>query len=355
MTSAIPIPSAPLINIPSADYLRPEVLATYEHIEDVPYPLQAMETVMVYIDYAGNVFHLNGPLAGREGVRLYQNLQGEHHLFFEQVVTESAYQFGATIERVNYLARKINMRVFIGRPGMNNITYRACEDRWWEGQDEQRGGWFGVFTRFSGWRWIQVFPMKTVDTAQKTDPVAYDNNQAIWDINWISPVPYYTTPAVFTDPWLAVKSGAPDKDGFYHGTLAIPNTGNIGSYVEYLLTDCAGEVWVQDNIMDRSVQIGPLFDSDGQVSVDTDPTRKTLVSENDPHDNEFYKTLRAAGLLNFLLSPTAALSGEALWLRQYIRFIYQVPPKSVAQLHVKANNPNAQIVAKLSQRFKRSR
>lgn len=359
MTSAIPIPSAPYLNIPSADYLRPEVIATYEHIEDFPYPLQAMETVMVYIDYAGNVTHLNGPLAGREGVRLHQNLQGEHHLFFEQVVTESAFQFGATIERVNYLARRINMRVFIGRPGMNNITYRACEDRWWSGQDEVRGGWFGVFTRFSGWRWIQVFPAKTVDTTQKIDPVAYDNNQAVWDINWLAPVPYYSTPALMTEPWLARKAGAPDKDGFYHGTLAIPNTGDIGSYIEYLLTDCefgtVDDVVLQDNIMERTQPIGPIFKSDGQVTVDTDPTRKTLVSEHDPHDDEFYKILRASGLLDFLLSPTKALSGEALWLRQYIRFLYQVPPKTVAHLHVKARNPDAQIVARLSQRFKRSR
>jgi hypothetical protein len=355
VTQAIPIPSTPWINIPAADYLRPEVLATYEHIEDVPYPLQAMETVMVFIDFQGNVFHLNGPNAGREGVRFHQNLQGEHHLFFEQVVTESAYQFGATIERVNYLARKINLRVYIGRPGMNNITYRACEDRWWTGQDEQVGGWFGVFTRFSGWRWIRVFPMKTVDTTQKTDPVAYDNNQAIWDINWIAPIPYYSTPSLVSDPWLAAKAGAPDKDGFYHGTIAVPNMGDIGSYVEYLLTGCAGTVYVQDNIMERNVEIGPIFASDGQVTVDTDPTKKTLVSENDPHDNEFYKVLRAAGLLNFLLSPSKALSGEALWLRQYVRFIYPTPPKSVAHLHVKANNPDAQIVARLSQRFKRSR
>lgn len=355
MTSAIPIPPAPYLKIPAADYLRPEILATYEHIEDVPYPLQAMETVMVYISSSGEVFHLNGPGAGTEGVVLHQNIQGEQHMPFEQVVTEGAYQFGATIERVNYLARKINLRVFIGRPGMNNITYRACEDRWWTGQDEVNGGWFGVFTRFSGWRWIKVYPAKTVDTTQRSDPVMYDNNQAVWDINWIAPVPYYSTPALTTDPWLASKSGAPDKDGFYHGTLAIPNAGDIGSYVEYLLTDCEGTVFVQDNIMERSVEVGPIFASDGQITVDTDPTRKTLVSEHDPHDDEFYKLLRATGLLSFMLKPSKALSGEALWLRQYIRFLYPTPPKSVAHLHVKANNPNAQIVARMSQRFKRSR
>lgn len=354
MTQAIPIPGAPYINIPAATYLRPEVLATYEHIEDVPYKLQAMETVMVYIDPDGHITHLNGPNAGQEGVRFAENLQGEHHLFFEQVVTESAYQFGATIERVNYLARRINMRVYIGRPGMNNITYRACEDRWWRGQDEVRGGWFGVFTRFSGWRWVAVWPEKTVSTTQKRDPVAYDNNQAIWDVNWISPIPYYSKPALMTLPWKASKAGDPDADGFYHGTLAIPNKGDIASYIEYLIIG-AGDCIVQDNESSREVRLPPIFPSDGQVLVDTDPIHKTLLAANDPHDNYLFKVLRSAGVLNFFLTGSQVESSEAFWLRDYVRFMFAVPPNSVAHLHVKHSNPEAQITAKLTQRYKRSR
>lgn len=354
MTQAIQIPESPAI-IPSADYLRPEVLATYEHIEDVPYPLQALETIMVYIDRQGNLTHLNGPFAGREGVSLYKNLQGEQHFPFEQVVTEGAYQFGSTIERVNYLARKINCRVFIGRPGMNNITYRMCEDRFWRGQDEALGGYFGVFTRFSGWRFAEVWPAKTVDTAQKDDPVMYDNNAAVWDVNWLAPRPYYTTPAFMSQPWKARDAGKPDRFGFYHGTLAVPNIGDIASYVEYLVTNGEGTCIVQDNISERTVQIPHIFDTDGQVLIDTDPTQKTLVAESDPHDDLLWKQLRAAGLLNFYLVGTLLSQSEALWLRGYVRFMYTVPPNTVAHLHVKHNNPDAQIVAKLQQRYKRSR
>jgi hypothetical protein len=357
MTSAIMVPSKPTF-AQAANYLRPEVLATYENIEELPYRLQAMETVMVYIDHWGNVTHLNGPNAGQEGARFGQNLQGEHHLFFEQVVTESAYQFGATIERVNYLARKINCRVFIGRPGMNNITYRACEERFWHGQDEQLGGWFGVFTRFSGWRWIPVWPMKTVDTAQKMDPVAYDNNQAQWDVNWIAPIPYYSKPALTTKPWLAANAGAPDADGYYHGTLVVPNGGDIGSYAEYLLNDCEGadgDTWVQDNIDSRMVALPPIYASDGQVLVDSDPTHKTIVADNDPHSDEMFKLLRASGLVNFFLQGNKTPASEALWLRGYVRFIFPIPPNMVAHLRVKSRNPNANIVAQVTQRYKRSR
>ncbi len=353
MTQVFQIPAQPAI-IPAAQYIRPEVLATYENIYAVPYALQAMETVMVYIDPSGNITHLTGPQEGLEGVRLGEQIQGEQHWPFEQVISESAYQLGATIERTNFLMRKINFRVLIGAPGMSNILYRACEDRWWSGQDEVNGGWFGVFTRFSGWRWIQVFPEKTVDTAQKRDPVAFQNHMAIWDINWIAPIPYYSQPAAVSQPWFATNAGPPDKNGFFHGKIALPNRGEIGSYVEYLING-TGSAIVQDNDSDRYVQIPEIQASDGQVLCDTDPTHRTLIAVNDPMDNLFANILRGAGLLNFFLINTPNPSGDPIWLRGYTRFLYVVRPQTVVHLHVAHTNPNASIVAKLTTRFKRSR
>lgn len=356
MTQAIDIPAAPAI-IPAAQYISPELLATYETMEDLPYRLQGMETKMVFIGYtSGNLYHLTGPLGGQEGTRLYQNIQGDYHFPFEQVVIKSAWQFGEIIQRTNYLARRINLRVVIGAPGMNNITYRACEDRWWTDQDETMGGFFGVFTRYSGWRWTRVWPEKTIDTTTKMDPVAYDNNMAIWDINWLAPQPNFFKPAINSIPWVAASSGAPDSDGFYHGVISVPNWGQLASNVQYLLTgDPSGRCYLQDNNSSRYVELPEIFRTDGQVLVDTDPTQKTLVSQNDPVDNEFYSILRSAGLLNFFLGVSNAEASQALWLREYVRFMYSVPAQDVVHLHVMHNNPDAQIVAKMPQRFKRSR
>lgn len=356
MTQAISIPAGPAL-VPTATYLQPEIIATYETIEDLPYQLQAMETVMVFIANNGNIFHLNGPLCGQEGVSFYENMQGEHHLFFEQVTVEGAYMLGGLIDRTNYPIRKINFRVFIGSPGMNNITYRMCEDRWWAGQDEINGGWFGVFTRYSGWRWIQVWPEKTVDTTVKRDPVAYDNNCAIWDVNWIAPLPYYSKPAIMSKPWLASQSGPPDSNGFYHGTIAIPNRADMASYVRFLITgQNSGSAVLQDNNSDRTVTVSGIASTDGDVLVDTDPIRKTVVAANDPFDTGFYKTTSAAGLLNYFLQAIDPAEAEALWLRVgYLRFLYTVPPYSVTHLKVSHNNPNAQIAVQLPQRYKRSR
>lgn len=357
MTQAISIPSKPVF-AQAASYVRPEVLASYENIEALPYRLQAMDTIIMFIAANGDITHLNGPLAGQEGVKLALNIQGEQHLFFEQVVTESAYQFGGTIERVNYLVRKINLRVLIGNEGYNNFQYRAAEERFWRGQDEVLGGWLVVFTRFSGLRIIPVWPEKTVDTTQKMDPVAYNNNKAQWDINWISPIAYYSKPALRTKAWQASLSGLPDSDGYYHGTLAVPNQGDLGSYVEYLLNDCDGsdgDTWVQDNIGDRMVALPVIYPSDGQVLVDSDPTHKTLIADHDPHDNNMFKLLNASGVINFFLQGNKTPASEALWLRGYCQFMFPTPPNTVVHLRVKSRNPNANIVAQMTQRYKRSR
>jgi len=359
MTQAIPIPSQPYFFQASARYMRPEELSTYQTIEDLPFDLQAMGTVVVHIDFHGNVTHLQGPRAGTEGVKLGLTLQGEQHYPHEQVITESAYQLGATIERTNILKRIINGRVVIGGPGMNQYVYAMSSDRWFAGQQEDQPGWLGIFTRFTGWRWIQVWSLKTVDTAQKMDPTAYENNMAIWDFNWICPIPYYSKPAVHKT-WKAVGSTL-DKDGYYHGTIALANRGDIGTYVEYLVHG-TGDCKVQDNQSSRMVQIPRIQASDGDVLVNTDPIHRTIIAENDPQDDLLHKILRASGILKFFLRGIPLPSGLPIWLRGYVRFMFQIPPANtvtgdtgIVHLRVAHTNPNAEITAIVSQRFRRSR
>jgi hypothetical protein len=351
------IDAYPIGGYNSASRVTQSDLVRYSRFENFPPYLQAMQTVMIYIDHWGNVFHLNGPHAGKEGVQLYQTMQGEQHLPFEQILTESAYQLGATIERFVIHKRIIDFRAYIGRVGMNNLTYRICEDRWWAGQSVIYPGWFGVFTRFSGWRWIQVWPMKTVDTAQKMDPVAYGNNQAVWDIQWIAPRPYYHKPARYK-PWRASASGPPKVDPddgrlYYSGEVPLDNGGDVATSVIYMI-EGAGHFKVQDNSSSRMVSGPEVFEEDGLVLVDTDPIEKTITAANDAHDNIFYKIARSAGLLKFLLGGFGE-RGEAIWRRKYMRFMYQCPPGESTSLTVKHTNPNAVITPVLPQRFQRSR
>ena len=348
MTAPInPIPlgnTAPLINS--------QVLATYSNFYHLPPQLTALSTKVIYIDPNGNIFHLAGSQEGAEGVRLSENLQGEQHLPFEQIVTEGAYQRGATIERTNYPKRLINLRVTIGGENFTNYQYQMCDNRWWQGQDETRDGWLGIGSRFTGWRWDPVRPFKTVDTAQHRDPVYAGNNMATWDINWVCQRPYYTKPALFQS-WYAAQSGAPNKAGWYTGSIKLANRGDLPTSVQYMIQG-SGVAQVQDNNSNVMVQLPPMFDADGAGLCDTDSEARTLTAANDPVDNAFFDWLASSEILNFLLTNLTS-SSEPWWERGYVRFLYTVPPQTVVTFNVMHTNPNAVITAVLPQRFKRSR
>ena len=335
----------------TARYVTPMEIATYQTIDLLPERLAAQQTMVIYISPAGDVTHLNGPLAGQEGVSMAPTVQGDRFLPVHQIVTESAWQMGATIERQVYDKRQINFRVTIGGEGFNNYTFRMSEDRWWSGMPVDQPGYWGVFTRYSGWRFTAVYLDKECQTPQRMDPVAYGNNMATYDLTFVAPLPYYSKPATY-GMWTAGSARAKESDGYYTGHIVLANRGDMPSTVQYLCNG-GGGFQVQDNNSDTLVTLPELFTTDGTVLVNTDPTQRTLVSSNDPVDNGYYKLIRASSTLNFFLGDLAS-SGEAVWQRKYCRFVYTVPATTVVHLRVRATNPAATVTAILPQRFSRS-
>jgi hypothetical protein len=335
----------------TARYITPLEISTFQTIEALPERLSAQQTMVIFIDPDGHVTHLNGPLAGQEGVRLGPTIQGDRFLPMHQIVTESAWQMGATVERQVYDKRQINFRITIGGTGFNNYTYRISEDRWWKGMPTDRPGWWGEFTRYSGWRFTAVWLDKGVETPQKMDPVAYGNNMATYDITFLAPLPYYSKPATFK-VWKAGVSGEKDSDGFYSGHLPLANRGDMSTCVQYLVNG-PGVCQVQDNNSATVIELPELFATDGTVLVNTDPAQRTLISSNDPVDNEYYKLLRASQVLNFFLGDLASL-GQQVWQRKYLRFTNITPSQTVVHYKVRHTNPDATITAIVPQRFSRS-
>lgn len=342
-----PINPVPLGN--TAQYMTPATLASYQNFSNIPLALRGLDTTIIYLAPNGNITHLSGSNAGQEGIYLYQNLQGEQQLPFEQVVLESAFQWGATIQRTNYLKRLINLRIAVY--AQSEYEYLICDNRWWDGQDETQDGWLGVYTRWGGWRWIPVRPFKTVDTTQQLDPQAYGNNVAVWDITWISQRPWYSKPALF-DTWSA-RGTTKDPNGYYWGTLVLANQGDMQTYAQYLISG-AGLCQVQDNNSNKMVLLPKILDSDGPGLCDTDPQERTLIAANDAFDNQYYQLANASNVLNFFLTNNNT-SGKHWWQRGYTRFVYTVPPLTTMQFNVAHTNPNANITVILQQRFKRSR
>jgi hypothetical protein len=335
----------------------------------LPPKLQGMGTTVIYVDPLGNLFDLAGPNAGRQGVRLWQSLNGDQQWPFEQVFSHSPYIMGASINRQNIPERKFNLGVVIGshNPPMSEYQYRMAEDAWWAGQDETNDAWMGVYTRFSGWRWIPVRPCETVKTPQAIDSTAFGNNASRWDLEWCAARPYFTKPALFAT-WQAATSGpaaAPpgallgglinDLIGpLYHsGTLHLANRGDLPSFVSYLVSS-PGQAIVQDNNSTRMVTLPHTAASTGSYLCDTEPAHRTLTAANDPQDNLLFDLIRQSQILNFFLSGVAQ-EGLPLMLAFTNRFLYQIPPATEVAFTVYHSNPAGVITASVPQRFKRSR
>lgn len=348
----------------------PESINTTAHwptIDKRPIPfhalsprLQGLGTQVVYLSPAGELFHLAGPLSGREGASLATQLLGDQQWPFDVVLQESAYLMGATIERVNINKRMFNLGVVIGRhnPPMSEYQYRMAEDHWWQGQDENQDGWLGIFTRFSGWRWIPVRPDTTVKTSQKMDTTAYGNNVSTWDITWVASRPYFTKPALYKT-WTAknvpLQNNPWNKKGpkVHVGTIHLANRGDLPSYVSFLVSS-PGHAWVQDNDSERMVELPYTQKSDGAYLCDTEPGHRTLTASADPVDKLLYDSIRQSKILDFFLHDLANL-GLPLQMRFRNRFMFKIPPKTAIALTVAHSDTAGSITAFVPQRFRRSR
>lgn len=342
-----------------AEWIPPEERLNYSNFNSLPAPLRGMNTHVIYVAPNKSMFNLAGPSKGREGVRLQNTLVGDQAWPFDLVTTESPYIMGAAIERVNINKRDFNLGIVIGNhaPPMTEYQYRMAEAHWWAGQDENEDGWLGVYTRFSGWRWIPVRPNSTVRTPQPMDSTAFGNNVSRWDITWISARPYFTKPALYRT-WRAAESGlpvhkAPLNEDVYVGTLPIANRGDLPSYVTFLVSS-PGQAVVQDNNSDILVPLPTTGEKDGPFMCDTEPGHRALTATNDPVDNPIYKWMRQSKILDFFLHDLTSL-GLPLQLRFNRRFTYSIPPRSTVTLTVHHTNPQGEITAFVPQRFKRSR
>jgi len=338
--------------------------------ERLPPALKGMQTHIVYLAPNGSVFDLAGPRRGKQGVRIAQQVYGDQQWPFKQVLTNSPYMYGATIERQNISERRFNFGIIIGShaPQMTEYQYRMAEDRWWAGQDESQDGWLGIYTRFSGWRWIPCRPDEDVKTPQMADSTNFGNNASMWDITWLAARPYFTKPALYRTfetrfagepkppPSNNFLTGLVDTltgNDFYWGNLPLVNRGDLPSYATFFVSS-PGQAILQDNQSDRLVTMPYTSPGVGTYMCDTEPGHRTLTAANDPKSNLVFDIIRQSRILDFFLSGFAN-EGLPLQLTFRNRFIYKIPPKTEVHLTVGHSHSNGVITAVVPQRFKRSR
>lgn len=330
--------------------------------------LQGLGTTVIYISPTNQLFNLAGPFAGQQGVRLAVRFEGDQQWPFKQVLTNSPYIMGADINRQNYPEREFQFGIIIGNhnPPMTEYEYRIAESAWWESQDETNDGWLGVYTRFSGWRWIPVRPADTVKSPEPMDPTSYGNNVSRWDITWLAARPYFTKPANYLT-FQSVNAGAPIPapasltgltpaiayDQYYWGTLPVANCGDLPTYVTYLVSS-PGQAVLQDNESTRLVPMPNTVASVGTYQCDTEPSHRTLIAANDPADQLMYDLDAQTGVLDFLLTGTSTATAP-LMLSFQNRFMFLIPPQTAVTFTVGHSNAGGSITAIVPQRYKRSR
>lgn len=315
-------------------------------------------TRLVWIGPNNKWWELAGPFRGKQGVIAINAITGLGMVPFEHKYSEGPYLPGATLERVDIRKRLINFGVIIN-PNTNIMQahhrssagrYRQIERSFWTSFSKEMPGFFGIWTRHTGWRWIKCILEPSTKDNYELDPAAFKNNAAKYDVSLVAVDPYFYKYPLYKTWKAEPGKTAKDKDGFWVGDLKLSNRGTVSAAPLYLIT-CPGQAKLCDG-PERMVTMGKTVSADDYYMVDTAENAKTVNGSTDPVDNAFYRFIRQAGLADFFLHDLAA-QGLPLWRRwdDPQIFDFEVAPMSNVSLRVAHNYPNAEITAIIPQRF----
>jgi hypothetical protein len=280
---------------------------------------------------------------------------GIQHLPFIQLFSEGPYMPGAELERVDVKKREFSIGVIVNpnsnaQDPLRHTTahrYRMVESKWWKAWSRTENGWLGVYTRWTGWRWVKVI-LAPMDTTFDLDPAAYGNNGQKYDMKLVACDPYYHKPS-FSMTWKNTIDRVTMRAKGDH-VFTIANRGTAEAWASFLVDP--GQCYIQDGMTDRMVQMPIVYASDGYMMVQTDPNERTVVGANDPVDNAFYRFIRQAALLEFFLHDIAD-QGEPIWMRwtEPTVFTSPIPPKTVANIRVTHDQPDAAVTCIMPQAY----
>jgi hypothetical protein len=245
------------------------------------------------------------------------------------------------------------------------------EQRWWASWSKDVDGYFGVYTRTHGWRFVRVRLAKAPDTVMVLDPQAMDANFMQWDLEIVACDPFFQK-RLETASWINEGDGAPHTpwqkllEGFQEwghelfprlipgvhyaeGNLIVPTRGTQPEWPRFLVS-CPGQTWIEDGPGGVMIPLPMLTPEDGTVLVDTNPIKRTLTATNDPIDRLFYQIARNSELLDFIMH-TRITSTLPVWRRFQGRFTTPWPARTVNRIKVQHSQLGGQIVVYMPQRY----
>lgn len=303
------------------------------------------------------IWHLEGKHAGREGVHLATSLEGVMDPDYEIKYQSGAYMVGAEPERVDYDKREIHMGfVIAGGTAAANMTgpfrYLMIADAWRQSWSETVPGYLGCFNRVHGWRWIQVLKGQGDKGPMKFSPAAFSNNAEMQNLIAHAPYPMYAKRSL-TATWKSSAESVTAGEGVARGTIAIANRGTWRAHPKFIITG-AGKVSIQDGIGGKMVPLPEFYDSDGEyMTVDTDPTRQTITTANEPVDDKLAKFLSNSQLLEVMFHDQVQKSIPAQRrVEGGVLFDQVIPPRTVAHLKVEHSNPQGTVTCIMPQHYR---
>lgn len=354
------LPYDPVLNRVSAPTFQ-----TWNDMGPFTKQLQSEQTKIVYVSPDGQrVYTLAGGFKGNYGVILAPGLKGHTGAAFSQLYSSGPWMLGEEPERTDYRKRVIHFGVHMG-PHLNAVSRLKYADtglaldeireQWWDDWPEDTElpmGFWGEFSRYTGWRWTRVRNGEPNFDEVEIDPKGYGNNYATAAMTIHAPFPFYAKRAL-TREWRNDEANEA-INGRNHGVLRLPNRGDYEQWPKFIV-EGAGEVSIQDGITERMVEF-EILPSDGMVLVDTDPSKRTLTSEHDPIDTAFYKLIRNSEILDFLLGDlTNAKAGLPIGRRVPggIGFMSPIPALTMAVIKVTHTNKAGKISMIMPQWYRR--
>lgn len=304
------------------------------------------------------LWHLSGPRGGREGVNLATDLDGVMDADYEIKYQSGAYIIGADPERVDYDKREIHLGVWIaGQTAAANMygpfTFRMIDAAWQASWSENVPGYLGCFTRTHGWRWLRVLKAKNTTGPMKRDPAAFGNNAVLWSMVIHAPYPMYAKRSL-TATWKSSPDGVDSGGGVAKGTIAIANQGTWRNHPKFLITGAGKNIRVQDGIGGKMVTLPEFYATDGAfMLVDTDPTKQTIITANEPVDDGLARFMRNSQLLEAMFHDQVQKSIPAQRrIAGGVLFDQAIPAQTVAHLKVEHDNPQGTITAIFPQQYR---
>lgn len=328
--------------------------------------LQSKKSRIVYVSPdAQRIYDLAGAMKGNRGIVLDEGLKGTSGSPFEQRYTGGPFMLGETPERTDWGKRVIQAGFHMG-PALNAFSrlryrdtpfaLRAIQEQWWDDWPEdveQPMGFWGEFTRYSGWRWTRVRHGEANDMIVERDPQYAGNNYSTAPMTIHAPFPFFAK-RMLTREWAATDA-LTKIGGVYHGVLRLPNRGDYPQWPKFIV-EGTGDVTIQDGMTDRMVPLPKVRAQDGMILVDTDPSKRTLTAEHDPIDTPLWKLIRSSMVLDFLIGDiTQADAGVPIGRRipGGVGFMSEVPAMNMAVIKVTHSNPRGKITMLMPQWYRR--